>query len=157
MLAAVRDFEAVLEAAERGPGCGIRLPFDPREVLGKARAPVSVTVDGHEAFRTTVAVYAGVGWVGLRRDQQRMFGVAVGDRVRVTVELDRAPRTVELPAELAAALAGAPAAARAYEALSYTHRKEYAQWVGEAKRVQTRELRAGKAVEMLCTGARTPG
>ena len=153
----MEEFDAVLEAAERGPGCGIRLPFDPKAVFGSARAPVVVTVNRHEPFRTTVFVYSGVAWIGLRRDQQEAFGVGVGDGVRVTVARDDAPRIVELPPELERELNGAPDAARAYEALSYTHRKEYARWVGEAKREQTRLTRAAKAVTMLREGTKTPG
>lgn len=147
----------MLEAAERGPGCAIRLPFDAKAVLGSGRAPVVVSIDGHEAFRTTIAVYGGVSWIGLRRDQRRAFGVDVGDRVRVTVARDEAPREVEVPSELADALAAAPDAAQIYEGLSYTHRKEYARWVGEAKKAQTRTDRAAKAVTMLEQGVRTPG
>lgn len=147
----------MLEAADRGPGCGIRLPFDPKGMLGRARAPVTVTVDGHEPFRTTTAVYGGVAWIGLRLDQQRDFGVSVGDRVRVEIRLDDAPREVDMPAELAAALVAAPDAAGYYEELSYTHRKEYARWVGEAKRADTRVSRAAKAVTLMRQGVRTPG
>lgn len=153
----METFDAVLEAADQGPGCGIRLPFDPKAVLGRARAPVSVTVDGHAPFRTTTAVYGGVAWIGLRLDQQRDFGVGVGDRVRVEVALDDAPREVELPAELADALAGAPDAARYYEGLSFTHRKEYTRWVGEAKKADTRSSRAAQAVTMMRERVRTPG
>jgi len=153
----VESFDAVLEAPERGPGCGIRLPFDPKAVLGRARAPVTVTVNGHEPFRTTTAVYGGVAWIGLRQDQQRNFAVGVGDRVRVEVSLDDAPREVALPAELADALARAPDAAQYYEGLSFTHRKEYARWVSEAKHAQTRASRAAKAVTMMREGIRTPG
>jgi hypothetical protein len=153
----VESFEVVLEQAERGPGCGIRLPFDPKAVLGSGRAPVSVTVNAGEPFRTTTAVYGGIAWIGLRKDQQQAFGVGVGDTVRVTVERDDAPRTVELPEELAAAFATAEQARLAYDGLSYTHRREYARWVGEAKRAETRRTRAQKAVDMLQRGVRTPG
>lgn len=153
----MEEFDAVLEAAERGSGCGIRLPFDPKAVFGRARAPVQVTIDDHNPFRTTVAIYGGTGWIGLRLDQRAEFGVAVGDRVRVRVAFDDAPRTVELPPELAKTFAEAPDAASAYERLSYTHRREYAQWVGEAKKAETREARAAKAVRLLLQGVRTPG
>jgi Bacteriocin-protection, YdeI or OmpD-Associated/Domain of unknown function (DUF1905) len=156
ILMPMREFEATLEAAERGPGCGVRLPFDPKTVLGRARAPVVVAVDDHEPFRTTIAVYGGAAWIGLRRDQREAFGVGPGDRVRVRVARDDAPREVEVPEELARALAQAPDAARAYEGLSYTHRKEYARWVGEAKRPQTRETRAAKAITLLQQGVGTP-
>jgi Bacteriocin-protection, YdeI or OmpD-Associated/Domain of unknown function (DUF1905) len=150
-------FEAVLEAAERGPGCGIRLPFDPKTVLGSGRAPVTVAVNGQDPFPTTTAVYGGIAWIGLRKDQQAAFGVRVGDRVQVTVEPDEAPREVTPPQELRLALAEAPDAAARYAGLSYTHRKEYVCWVGDAKRAETRQARAAKAVTMLRQGVRTPG
>lgn len=76
----MREFDAVLEAAERGPGCAIRLPFDAKAVLGSGRAPVVVTVERHDAFRTTVAAYGGVAWIGLRRDQREAFGGAWATR-----------------------------------------------------------------------------
>lgn len=153
----MEQFEATLEAAEQGPGCGIRLPFDPKQVFGRARARVRVRVNDQDAFATTTMIYGGVAWIGLRRDQQQVFGVAPGDRVRVSVERDDAPREVDLPPELAGALSDAPKAAEVFATLSHTHRKEYARWVGEAKKAETRARRAAKAVDMLEHGVRTPG
>jgi hypothetical protein len=63
----MEQFEAILEAAEHGPGCGIRLPFDPKEVFGRARAQVQVSVNNQDAFATTTMIYGGVAWIGLRR------------------------------------------------------------------------------------------
>ncbi|WP_290058259.1 YdeI/OmpD-associated family protein [Amycolatopsis solani] len=59
----------------------------------------------------------------------------------------------EVPGELAAALAADPDAAAAFEALPPSHRREYAQWVAEAKKPETRVSRAGKTVARL----REPG
>jgi uncharacterized protein YdeI (YjbR/CyaY-like superfamily) len=70
---------------------------------------------------------------------------------------DEVPRVVDLPAELTEALAGAPEAAGAFDALSFTHRKEYARWVDDARRAQTRLDRAARAVTMLSDCIRTPG
>lgn len=156
ILDVMQEFDAVLEAAEAGPGCGLRLPFDAKAVLGGARAPVVVTVNGQPPFRTTTAAYGGVSWIGLRRDQQAQFQVGVGDQVQVTVAPDDEPRAVALPPELAQALTYAPEAVSAYEVLSHTHRKEYARWVSDAKRAETRAARAAKAVTMLQHGVRTP-
>jgi hypothetical protein len=153
----MEQFEATLEAAEHGPGCGIRLPFDPKEVFGRARAQVQVSVNNQDAFATTTMIYGGVAWVGLRRDQQQAFGVAPGDRVRVWVKRDDTPRGVDVPPELADALTGATRAASLFASLSYTHRREYARWVGEAKKAETRARRAAKAVGMLEQGVCTPG
>ena len=57
-----------------------------------------------------------------------------------------------MPEALAAALAANPDASAAFERLAFTHRKEYARWVAEAKREETRERRVEQAVEMIRTG-----
>ena len=150
------DFEATVSVSGEG-NCFVPLPFDPKQAFGKARAPVVVTIDDHPAFRTTVAVYGGDAMIGLRKAQVTDFGLAAGDRVRVRVEPDAEPRTVETPRDLAAALAAAPDAAATYERLSYTHRREYVRWITEAKKQETRDRRVGRAVEMLQSGIRTPG
>jgi len=136
---------------EEGPGggLGIRLPFDPKEAFGKARAPVRVTIGQHPAFPATVMVYSGIAWIGLRKGQIADMGLAADAPVDVRVELDDAPREVDVPAELEAALAADPQAKAAYERLSFTHRKEYARWVAEAKREATKADRAAKTIERL--------
>ena len=83
--------------------------------------------------------------------------VDAGDRVQVTVDLDAAPRVVEVPAELAAAFRTAPDVAAYFESLAFTHRKEYARWVGGAKKQETRDARASKAIQMLRDKVPTPG
>jgi hypothetical protein len=119
---------AVHHRARGGPGGGIalRLPFDSRDTSGTARAPVRVTIDEYPPFPSRVMVYSGVPWIGLRNEQVAELDVAVGGPVRVGVELDHAPRDVDVSAELAAALREAPEAAAAFEKLAFTHRKEYA-------------------------------
>jgi len=139
---------------EEGPGGGpaIRVPFDPKTVFGKARAPVRVTIDQHLEFRTTIMAYSGVAWIGLRKGQVTDMRLATGDQVDVHVELDDLPRTVDVPAELVAALEQDPEAFAAYERLSFTHRKEYARWVAEARRETTRQDRVAKTIERLKAG-----
>ena len=139
-----------------GGGAGAALPFDPKETFGRSRAPVRVSIDEHEPFRTTVAIYDGIGWIGLRKAQLAELDLHVGDRVEILVELDEQPRGVEVPVELAQAMAADPAASMAFESLSHTHRKEYARWVADAKRAPTRTERATKAVGLLRSGVRTP-
>jgi uncharacterized protein YdeI (YjbR/CyaY-like superfamily) len=90
--------------------------------------------------------------LGLSRAVRQEAGVEAGDTVEVELELDAAPREVEVPAALAAALEGDPSARAAFEALAYTHRKEYAVWVQEAKREDTRQRRVAQALEMLRAG-----
>ena len=83
-------------------------------------------------------------------------GVEAGDTVEVELELDTTPREVEVPEALATALAKDSEARAAFERLAYTHRKEYARWIDEAKRDETRQRRVAETVEMLRQGkART--
>ena len=131
------------------------LPFDSKVTFGKARAPVRGTVN-REPFRSTVAIYGGVGYLGVTKALREAAGAGIGDEVDVEIELDDAPREVDLPPELAAVLESDGEAARAFEQLSYTHQREYARWIAEAKRAETKERRLAKAAQMLRDGARTP-
>lgn len=132
------------------------VPFDPKQVWGRARAPVRVSVEGYAEWPTTVAVYGGNGWIGLRKDQLAEMELALGDEVTMTVTLDDEPRVVLLPEDLDAAIGAAGDARAAYERLSYSHQREYARWVTDAKRPETRARRVGSAVQMLREGRRTP-
>jgi len=149
-----RRFETVLEA--NGPGVVFGLPFDAKEAFGQARAPVRVTIGGL-TFRTTVAVYGGRAVIGVNKANREAAGVNGGDRVTVEIELDTEPREVEVPPELAQALALEPELRAFFDGLSFTHRREHAEWIAEAKREETRRRRVERAVEMLREGVRTPG
>ena len=133
----------------------VELPFDAKERYGKARAPVRGTVNGVE-FRTTVSVYSGVSLIGFNKKLREEAGIEIGDEVTVELERDDEPREVDVPPMLEQGLAGDAAAAAAFEALSYTHRREYAEWIAQAKKEETRKRRAGKSLEMLKAGRRHP-
>jgi hypothetical protein len=153
-MGAVR-FTATLEDAGRGGGRWLVVPFDAKERFGQARAPVRGTVNA-TPFRGRLAVYGGVTVLGLRREIRDAAGIDVGASVDVVLELDDAPRLVDVPEELAAALAQDAAVRAAYDALAFTHRREYAEWVGQAKRPATRAARAEKALQMLRDGTKHP-
>jgi len=128
-----------------------RVPFDLEEAFGRARPPVRITIRGH-TWRTTPGVYDGVGHVVVNRSVKSATGADAPDRVHVTMELDTEPRTVTVPADLRAALAEAPEAKAAFAGLSFTHRREYVEWVEEAKRAETRARRIAVTVERVRAG-----
>jgi uncharacterized protein YdeI (YjbR/CyaY-like superfamily) len=90
--------------------------------------------------------------LGLSRGVREEAGVEPGADVEVTLVLDREPRQVELPAELAAALAHDTQAQVNFEVMSFTHRKEFARWISEAKRQDTRQRRIEQALQMIRAG-----
>jgi antitoxin component of MazEF toxin-antitoxin module len=138
---------------KRGPAAAVVLDEDQVSKLGQGakRFPVRATVNGY-TWRTSVARMGGEFMVGLPREVREGADAHAGDAVEVTLELDTAPREVELPDALAAALETHAAAKAAFDGLAFTHRKEYARWVAEAKRDDTRDRRVAKALEMLSEG-----
>jgi hypothetical protein len=150
---ATHRFETELQA--EGSGVFFEVPLDVPAVFGKARAPVRGTINGHP-FRSTVAVYGGRSYLPVNRALRQAAGVAAGDAVVIELEADDRPRTVDPPPDLAAALAADPGARAAFDGLSFTHQREYAQWVAEAKRQATRRPPVEQAVQMLRDGRRHP-
>ena len=144
------QFSADLERVGR-TSARLRVPVDLEEVFGRARPPLRVTIRGH-TWRTTPAVYGGVADIGLYKEVRAASAVDAGDRVRVTMELDTAPRTVTVPDDLRAPLAGDLEAQAAYDELSFTHRREFVKWVEEAKRPETRARRIARTVENVRAG-----
>jgi hypothetical protein len=124
---------------KRGPGVAVVLDDEQVAAIGEGakRFPVAATIGG-ETWRSTVVRMRGEFLLGLSKSVRSQVGAEAGDTVEVTIELDRAERVVEVPTELSDALAGDAGAAAQFEKLSYTHRKEYARWVGEGKKEDTR-------------------
>jgi Bacteriocin-protection, YdeI or OmpD-Associated/Domain of unknown function (DUF1905) len=145
-----KRFTVELERADKSAAM-FRVPFDLTEAFGRARPPVKVTIRGH-TWRTTPGVYGGVAHIGLNREVRAATGVDAGDRVAVALELDTEPRTVRVPADLRKALAAEPPAKAAFAALSFTHRREYVEWIEEAKRPETRARRIAGTVERVREG-----
>src|SRR5262245_9554392 len=143
-------FDAVIGV---GAG-GISIPFDVREVFGAARVPVRALVNGVE-YRTTIVRMGGEWVIPVRREIRERAGVEIGDSVTVELERDDAPREVDLPPELAELLDDDLRAF--FDSLSYTHQREYVEWITSAKREDTRRRRLAKAVEMLRDRIKTPG
>ena len=137
----------------RGPAAAVVLDDDQVAAIGEGakRFPVAATI-GDYTWRTTVTRMGGEFLLGMSKAVRQGAGAEAGDTVEVLVELDTAPREVEVPEALAAALAGDPVAKAAYDGMAYTHRKEYARWIAEAKKEDTRDRRVAQALEMLREG-----
>jgi len=145
-------FESRVELGGR-TATGIAIPDEVVASLGESKRPaVTITLNGH-TYRTTAVRMGGRFLVPLSAENREAAGVAAGDDVTVDVALDTAPREVELPTDLAAAMDDA--ARTTYDGLSYTHRKEWVRWVEEAKKPETRATRIEKTVAGLREGKKT--
>jgi hypothetical protein len=123
----------------------------PAEVVtalgGRGRIPVVATFDGIEYRGSVVSMGSGMV-IGVLQMIRTQLGKAPGDTVSVTLVVDDEPRRVEVPDDLRAALAAASLQAR-FDALSYSHRREYVNWIEEAKRPATRQRRIEQTVERV--------
>lgn len=141
------------ELVPRGPAAAFILTDDQVQTVGEGakRFPVLATING-QTLRLSVARMRGEYLLGLSKANREAASVQAGDTITLELELDAAPREVTTPAALAQALAADPGAQQAFDGLAFTHRKEFARWVEEAKRDETRDRRVAKTIEMLHAG-----
>ena len=144
-------FRGVLMATPRGGG-GTFVPV-PKEVatkLGLKGFPKIQAVIAGTTYRGSLMPMGdGTYCLGVVMSIQEAAGVDLGDTITVELALDTAPRTVDVPPDLASALKRDRKAAAAWEALSYTNKRERARGVEEAKRPETRERRLAQTLEFL--------
>ena len=110
-----------------------------------------VTING-KSYRSTVAVMGGKFLVGVSAENRKIVGVAAGDKVDVTLELDTEPRVVVVPTDFRQALGRNAAATKFFDGLSYSKKQWFVLGIEGAKTAETRERRIAKAVSMLKEG-----
>lgn len=139
----------------RGPAGALVLSDEQVAAVGEGRRafPVRVTVND-VTLSLRLARMGGENLIGFARAAREQAGVSIGSAYAVRIVADESDRSVEVPEDLAAALSGDAEARAAFEALAYSHRKEFVRWIGEAKREATRAQRVAKTLEMLRTGQR---
>lgn len=131
-----------------GSMCFIPVPFDPRPVFGKVRAPVKVTLNGY-TYRSTIAAMGGTTCIPLRRSNREAAGLDGGETLDVTLTLDADERRVTPPRDFVKALKAAPPAWERWQELSYSHQREHVEAIEGAKKAETRARRVRKAVEAI--------
>jgi hypothetical protein len=135
-----------------GNTTGIVVPDQIVEALGGGKRPkVRATVKGH-SWRTSISPMGGKFMVGVSAEVRAAAGVAGGDTVEAELELDDAPREVEVPPDFAAALAAHPAEKATFEKLSYSHQRRHVMAIEAAKAPETRVRRIEGALKILREG-----
>jgi len=141
-------FRTTLELAGK-TATGFRIPREVVEALGKGkRPPVVVTINGY-TYRSTVAVYGDEYLVGVAAEHRQGAGAKAGDIIDVDLELDTAPREVDVPADFAAALDRDPEAKAFFDGLSYSNKRRFTLSIDDAKSAETRQRRIEKYVNQL--------
>ena len=128
---------------------GVQVPEELVDALGKGkRPPVLVTINGY-TYRSTIAPMGGVFWIPVSAEVRANAGVVAWEEIAVEIELDDAPRSVDVPADLAAALDADDAAKTRFEALSFSNQRRHVLLVEGAKTDETRARRIQKVIADL--------
>jgi hypothetical protein len=154
-----KTFKAKLDhSGVPGTWSTVTIPFNVEKTFGsKARVAVKGTVNGAPYRGSAMPWGDGSHFLVVNKTLQKQAGAVPGDMLSITMEPDTEDRTVELPEELQAALKKNPAARKAFEKMSYSHQREYADHVREAKKPETRQARAAKSVAMITESRRLRG
>jgi hypothetical protein len=147
-----QEFEVMLKKPEGIDGAYFLVPFNVQEVYGtKAQVKVRGTIDGCP-YRGSIANMGEGHCMVVKKEIREAIGKSGGDTVKVVMEIDTEPRTVVVPEDLQQALEANTKAKEIFESYSYTHRKEYVEWITGAKKQETRENRIKKTVEKIAIG-----
>jgi hypothetical protein len=146
-------FHAVIEAGDGG-GAFVVVPFDIEKTFGQKRVKIKATIGGEPYRGTLVRMGTPHHMLIVLKEIREKIGKSIGEEVTVEIEEDLELRQVKVSADLQGALEAEPAAQDFFNRLSFTHQKEYVQWIEEAKRQETRQARIQRTVEMLLKGKR---
>lgn len=125
-------------------------PYDVKKEFGTGRVKIKATFDGvpYRGSLAPMGIKEGYPLLVLK-DIRKAINKTFGDVVNVVVEKDTEERTVEVPDDLAKALGMKKKIRDAFEKMAYTHRKEYVNYVNDAKKPETRLRRIEKVLEMI--------
>src|SRR5689334_352940 len=145
------SFTAVIINAGGG-GAFVEVPFDVEKAFGSKKPRVKAAIEG-VPYRGLLVRMGGEHHILIvLKGIREQIGKTFGEKVKVVVEADVEPRVIEIPKELLKLFKKEKSAKLFFDKLSYTHQKEYVQWINEAKQDETRQRRILKTIEMLNDG-----
>jgi hypothetical protein len=153
-MAKKRTFTAVIQNAGGG-GAFVEVPFDVEEAFGSKKPKVKALIEGVEYRGTLVRMGTECHLLLILKSIREQVGKTFGDEIKVTVEADTEERVITVPVELKRAFKSEKEAKALFDKLSYTHQREYVNWINEAKKEETRQNRIVKTIEMLKKGKKS--
>ena len=123
-----------------------------QEVGGKTTKRVIATLNGHAERLGLLPQEGGGRYLMLRKTLCQQLGLTIGQELEVSLAPDPNPDYVDLPDELAEALAAWPEAETAFHAHTGAMRRAMARKVADAKRPDTRARYAVELAERLARG-----
>jgi len=141
------EYDAILIKDNSNNGYYCEVPFDVEKTFGKKRVKIKALIDNVE-YMGLLTPMCGIYRVMMNKTIRDKVGKTIGDTVHIFVEEDKAERVVNVPDDLMAAME-VVGVKSFFSGLSFTHQKEYVQWILDAKKEETRRSRIKKAIEMM--------
>lgn len=148
---ASREFDTVLIKPETvGTWTFFIIPFNVEEVFGqKNHVKVRGSINGIE-FRSSLTPRGdGNHYMVVSKSTLEAAGITRGDTIHVIMEPDNEERLVEIPEVLQKVFAENEEAGKTFEKLSYTRRKDFVDYIVDAKKESTREKRIAAMLEEI--------
>jgi hypothetical protein len=147
------NFDAIILSSGDNGGMYVEFPFDTGAKFGvTGRVPIKAEIDGIAYRGSLVKMGSTCHIVPVLKQIRESLNKTAGDKIHVVVELDEEERKIELAADALAALRKAPESQAMWTKLSFTHQREFHQWIESAKRAETRSRRIEQMVEKLAAG-----
>jgi len=127
----------------------IRLPSFSQQVLGTGCVPIHANLNGQILHTPVLSDNNTNQYLIINSTALTAGCLKRGQVIAASLVPDREPRSLEIPADLAAALAAAPEALAAFNRLALSHRREFVQWIEEAKRSETRARRIAETLKKV--------
>jgi hypothetical protein len=155
----IHSFESVLERPEGvGTWTYLNIPLAISATFGSmGQVKVKGTINGYLFRSTALPKGDGSHYLVVGKSIRDQIGATQGDTVKVLLELDAEERQVDVPEDLLQALENLPQAKEVFAKLSYSHKKEYVNWIFSARQAETRQRRIEKALVLLSQGKKLRG
>jgi hypothetical protein len=151
-----KEFSAVIRKLPDMDATFIELPFDAEKSFGKKRVKVKAWFDGILYRGTLMRMGRSCDWLGITKEIRKKIGKTPGDTVHVVIEEDKEERIIAIPQDLAELLLKNKSESDFFHSLAFTHRKEFVNWILDAKREETRRSRLEKTIDLLKRKRKNP-
>jgi len=134
---------------QTGNNTGIEVSEKILETLDGGKKPLVVVTINNYTYRSAVGKMGNKYMISLSAENRKNSNVKGGDTVEITVELDTAPRTIDIPTDLQKALDKNKTAKANFEILAPSKKKAIVLSLTDAKTEETRNKRLEKIIESL--------
>lgn len=147
-------FKAVILQSGDINAAYVEFPFSTEEHFGKkGLVKIKAIFDDQIEYRgSLVKMKSDCHILGLTQEIRKLLGKSFGDEVSVKLWEDQEERIVIIPDDVVIVFNENLKVKELFDAMSYTHRKEYIRWIVEAKKPETREKRKVKMIELILAG-----